>query len=146
MSFNSREIHKFVKNAVFTPDGGAAINLYGIKRVEPGETADTTLTQVANCIYPDESVTGRIDNTIRAVFEDVEKWNPSGGLTAGTWGVFVCDNEGHPSTGASDEVHTWSKVKIINVSTGLETANPQEVTVEMEVWSPTGTVHPLTKS
>jgi len=146
MSYNSRQMHKFVKDAVFTPDGGSAINLYGIVRVEPSVTATTNKTQVANCEWHDDSITQVREFTIRAVFQDVEKWNSASDLYEGLVGSFACKNEAHTS-GASDETHTWDKCKITSIDTSMAAGEgPQEITMEMEVYPSSGTASPFTKA
>jgi len=146
MASQDRQIHKFVKDAAFTPEGESAIDLPGIVSVAYGATATTEKTQVANNIYHDESVTQLREHTATATFQDTELWDEDGQLYEGLVGAFTWKNEAHTSN-ASDETKTYDPVKIISISTTEEAGSgAQQIEMEMEVYSSDGTTSPFTKA
>jgi hypothetical protein len=147
LASQSRQIHKWVYDAVFTPTGQSAIALPGITRVEGTAASTEEKTQVANNEFHDHSVTQVREHSIRAVCQDVEKWDSTGvdKLYESLVGAFACKNTNEVN--GSDETHTWNVAKITNITTAMEAGSgAQVINIDMDVYPSDGTTSPLTKS
>jgi hypothetical protein len=141
-------MQKFVKNATFTPEGQSGIDFPGIVRVEPSVRTTTNKTQVANCEYHDASITQLHEWTVRVVIQDANLWSHSGAANIynGVVGALTGTDEA-ATTGSADQIHTWNPCKVISIDGPMEAGNgPKECSMELEVWSESGTVNPYVKS